>query len=1762
MRYENNIIPDDICNSLSVLVEGMPSGVIMYTADASRSICYATQKAYKMYEFESVEEFINYADGTVNHLICEEDLNAIEQIIDNNLNAADRVLVHLNRADGTEFAVECNGQYCHNPHYGYIYVIYMYPTTNTGKFVSLQVSEVDNYIAITNLLDGGLEKALRENQFVVYLQPQYNQRNYTLYGAEALIRWFHPEKGMISPGMFIPVFEKIGLIARLDEFVLEQVCKLQRKWLDAGIKIVPVSINLSRVELMQEGICDKICGILSRYHITPDFINLEITETAVMQDEQYIISVIEDFRSRGFEIEMDDFGSGYSSLNSLKDIPVDVLKLDLKFLQGDQNDRGGRIISAIVRMAHSIGMPVICEGIETPEQASFMRSIDCFYAQGFWFDRPIPVDEYEKRLLKNKRDVTRNIRFTERMQEGVNVVSNTTNANILMDNAMGASAVVEYNGQAVYLLRANDAMYDILYSFSDEQENSFHNLFEYLNEENKKVAQEAIHRAIDSKRNSICDVWIKTTKGQGAKVKRWFCVRMRYDRGYDNIHTIFIAVDDVTKIKNQEEQYQMLLTQRTSLAAAAEAGIITIEYEDGKLSITHASEKAANMFGYNLSEYMKIIDENPFSFAHPEDYETFCQLHDQAIKRAPHHINYIYRHRCKNGTYMQVHYISQFDRVGEKICGVSILTEVGAQGERIFREQAICDDTDQMRHTVLSELMGVYLQYYAYDGRIKMANDAFYELLECTKEEFDQKYHCRLLEAIYADDKKKVLDQIHVDKENFGEISSLEYRLRTITGKTKWVRSMAKLVTDQEGKEIFLVELIPIDREKKMEAELMRKRIYDKAMFASSNNKELIFTVNGQNWMLDYASPAYLDMIGYTIQEVRELSKHDALAMIYEEDRERVRREVLENIRNPQSRNIEYRVLKSNGEYIWLDASIYFEGTPNHGIQYMSHVDITEQRKLEEHMRYEYNRMQAMMDTIPGGVVLYEMRVDGAYTVFASKGVAEMSGYTEDYFEGASEKTRSAVYKEDIPLVEAAVKKAVEEKAELNISYRLHHVDGHTVWTNMSGRLVGEQNGNPLLLAVFSDLSKMTENYRDALNGTLMSVLVSDVDSHEVLFANTAASAMAEKMYDSELTTMSEEIVFRRPELAQILSWGWKSEHEKRNGVQYQVQSNNRYLYVRISTIDWNMHRSVIAHVLDVTERVEREKQIGNAINKMPNPICVFHLSADGEQLRCIYSSQQAIDAFGLDPANYEDPYDILSQRIYPEDRERVIGEIKKKTLAHEGIRLDYRLQTPKGIRWFDYQTVSDEQSDGSCLFYTSYTDITDKMQQKDYIRDTINSIPGAAAVYRLSADGKEYRCIYASNRTREIFGIDFTSYENAYDITRELVDSEQLNELFNYADGKLARGENIHTVLKMKTANGAYRWFDYEDTVQLQPDGSSIYYGGYTDVTEQIELQKAKQRRQKVIEHVLHQALELTPEESLERTLAYLGNVLQGERAYIVERDFVHHENHITFEWCADGIASRKNRMQHIPDSVCEPLFDYFQTNPVFFMYDVENIRDKDLQSYEMLVGQNVKTLILAPVYHYDGNIVAFFGMENLQMKQLDECIEHIQIISSFIRSALNRRDTRLRLEEIGYTDQLTGVLNRHAFMHFIATHKDAAHMGAFYFDVNGLKQTNDQKGHEAGDRLIISVAKAIQKQIPDMSLFRTGGDEFVALCPEQTKEDLQKRLQALHQFIHQQNISISIGFYYMDDYHGQFDILLSEAEKAMYVEKKQYYQENPNYR
>lgn len=283
---------------------------------------------------------------------------------------------------------------------------------NYNEQVAIYDEEMNEKDALSERLINDMEAGIKKRQFKIYYQPKYaiqGERD-SLYSAEALVRWEHPEFGLLRPNKFVPLFEDNGLIHKLDHYVWDEVSKQIGEWLVTYDLKIPVSVNVSRVDIGDPNLEEEIFTVVQNNWISPGMLNLEITESAYTENSDQIISVVKGLRDRGFAIEMDDFGTGYSSLNMISTLPLDILKLDMQFVKNiHEGNKEMRMVELMMDVAKFLKVKVVAEGVETKEQYDLLKKVGCDVIQGFYFSMPCPPEEFEKLIQKENDQINEEI---------------------------------------------------------------------------------------------------------------------------------------------------------------------------------------------------------------------------------------------------------------------------------------------------------------------------------------------------------------------------------------------------------------------------------------------------------------------------------------------------------------------------------------------------------------------------------------------------------------------------------------------------------------------------------------------------------------------------------------------------------------------------------------------------------------------------------------------------------------------------------------------------------------------------------------------------------------------------------------------------------------------------------------------------------------------------------------------------------------------------------------------------------------------------------------------------------------------------------------------------------------------------------------------------------------------------------------------------------------------------------------------------------
>lgn len=651
-----------------------------------------------------------------------------------------------------------------------------------------------------------MKSALADGQFHLYYQPQYDYVNGKLIGAEALVRWIHPEKGIIPPGEFIPIFERNGFIYELDRFVWEEVCSQIRQWKDSGAPMPPVtiSVNIPRKDLFHPEIVQEISGLTEKYRIQNSELCLEITESAYMDNPAQLIEVVNQFRAKGFSVEMDDFGSGYSSLNALKNVPVDLLKLDMKFLadEGPDESKGGRILSSVIRMAHNIDLPIIAEGVETQQQADYLKSMGCRYMQGYFFARPMPLEEFRRLLTQATVATLDNPDPIIGVDGAADFMDADTQTTLLFNSFVSGAAILEYHADIVAAIRLNDRFFEILNIDRDLYAKYQYDLLPRFVPESRKTFVDALRKAARTGKESGCEVCSLPLTPGGSNF--WSRCRFRCLTKRRGSTLFYMSLENITEEKRLLERNEMYRNITLNLPVG------TAVYELGdKVVPIFVNDQVCEMFGFTPAEYDARIarGESINYLPPPEAYPA--DLYERLMK----------------GEKVSIPCLEAAKKDGSRLWMRTVMHLVRPEGKKPQLHVAMVDITRQIldgyETSAVSESIPGGVFRCSGDGeRVTYVSPPLLEMLGFTREQYNKKFHGSFPETIWLADRKRVCEAVRGTINEQGGCDRLEYRFITADGRPKWFHTAGRRVAGNNGEAQFVVVAVDIDQRMQLEDEL------------------------------------------------------------------------------------------------------------------------------------------------------------------------------------------------------------------------------------------------------------------------------------------------------------------------------------------------------------------------------------------------------------------------------------------------------------------------------------------------------------------------------------------------------------------------------------------------------------------------------------------------------------------------------------------------------------------------------------------------------------------------------------------------------------------------------------------------------------------------------------------------------------------------------------------------------------------------------
>ncbi len=480
-----------------------------------------------------------------------------------------------------------------------------------GKDIAFFADNIQNRLLSEQRIIESMEYALQNNQFQVFYQPKHESITGHIAGAEALVRWKNSEYGYLAPNEFIPLFEKNGFITKLDNFVLEQVCKDINRWQQEGLPLVPISVNFSRRDFLEEGCIEKQFNIIEHYGIDHNLLHMEVTESLYSENTEIIISQLKQTQKRGFMIEMDDFGAGYSSLGLLSTFPLNVIKLDISFVRNIKTNEV--VIENIIKMAHRMGLLTVAEGAESHEEFKILKSLGCDYIQGYFFSGPLQVRDFESYLRKtsvlsydkaaHKKTKAADSPVSEEILTAANEVAEGIPGGFLSCHADGNLELISFNHELIQMYGCETAE-----EFREYVGNSFKGI---VHPDDFERVLKSINFQLTPENDMIyVEYRIKSKDGTLKYIKNYG--RHVLTNNYGDIFYIFL--NDITIEERLKAEVEVELAKKMELQKMAE-------------SASYANQ-AKNIFMYNISKDMITIMKDIIT--HTNDIKTI--INDNAVE--------------------------------------------------------------------------------------------------------------------------------------------------------------------------------------------------------------------------------------------------------------------------------------------------------------------------------------------------------------------------------------------------------------------------------------------------------------------------------------------------------------------------------------------------------------------------------------------------------------------------------------------------------------------------------------------------------------------------------------------------------------------------------------------------------------------------------------------------------------------------------------------------------------------------------------------------------------------------------------------------------------------------------------------------------------------------------------------------------------------------------------------------------------------------
>lgn len=835
------------------------------------------------------------------------------------------------------------------------YVIGNY-TNRVKEYYPDMDGKVEEEIRLLAEIQDGMDK----DEFTFFIQPQCDITKGKIVGGESLVRWIKPDNGMVSPGVFIPVLEKNGFIADLDQIVWSKVVQWLRQCIDRGYKPVPISVNVSRIDIFSLDVPKYLISLVEKYDITPDLLKIEITESAYAEDGDSIVETVNRLRDYGFIVMMDDFGSGYSSLNMLKSVPVDVLKMDMRFLEINENEeeKGIGILESVVNMARQMRIPIVVEGVETQVQENLLRKMGCCYTQGYLYYKPMSIEAFEKLLIND--DGLDHSGFWYRQAESIHLRefldTNLFNDTVI-NNIIGPAVFYDMYENHIEINRVNDQYFKLAGIPRQEEEDYRNRFWNSVRDDDRQLLFSIFAQAYDKPATGASG-FINFLRRDG--VTLWVNIKVFYLREKDGHKLFYAALTDMTDMKQDtivptsieyeieeltDKQRDHMEKYYGNLPAPFAVGkpVLDTEGKPVDFEINYANPALSRISGGDMERLRYLV----LKLFHERKEELLMNTYRAAYQGES---STLHVYSAISNRYFDV-CLYQY-QPGYACCMLQDVTH-----SHIY-EKVSNNIMETFREVYFIQLQDNYCRMI-YPNENDMLNRGNYE--EVINRHFEAG-------KISLYDEKGVREFLSL--ENLLKVlrkkDSVEYKYkrRVEDGGLEWcitTFSVSERKKDGAPKTAIMTirSIESIMREKES-----NKRKNMSAMLETMSDGFFIYMADGDEHLL-YANPRVVQLFGCrTATEFKELTSNTFPGLVHPDDLKRVQWEIHSQVKE-SDRNmdyIRYRIIRKDGEVRWIDdvghleTSEYIDGPKMFYVFILDVTDeLTEAEKLaliEESKRF------------------------------------------------------------------------------------------------------------------------------------------------------------------------------------------------------------------------------------------------------------------------------------------------------------------------------------------------------------------------------------------------------------------------------------------------------------------------------------------------------------------------------------------------------------------------------------------------------------------------------------------------------------------------------------------------------------------------------------------------------------------------------------------------------------------------------------------